>query len=342
MTGAKRSRMGFTLIELLVVIAILAVLIALLLPAVQAAREAARRAQCTCNLKQLGLALENYHTVYSTLPEGAVTYQDHPLDCASPRRGHTLFTMLLPFVEQRASFDAINFSFASHGFQGPSNAGAINSTGLSPRVGVYICPSDFGQVPSTSTNAYSWGSYAGVVGTVDIFRWYCGGCFGPPLSRDNVVCLGDIELAPDGAFGYNHGYAHQDFRDGLSTTLLVGEFARFTDDPDPHFNEWTSGIWYQSNTVGVTRPQALATTVPRINAPIRLPDVARTNPVTWRDDPNTSEMGQFGFRSHHPGGAHFLFGDGSVHFLKESIDLKGVYWALSTRNGREVIGANSY
>jgi prepilin-type processing-associated H-X9-DG protein len=312
------------------------------MPAVQAAREGARHAQCGNNLKQIGLALENYYAVHSIYPEGAVTYQDHPVDCSSPKRGHSLFTMLLPFVEQKPLFDAINFSFASHDLQGPANAGAINYTGFSTRVAAYICPSDYGQTQIPSTNGYSWGSYAGSVGTVDIFRWYCGGCSGQPPLTDNVVCLGDIELSPDGAFGNNHGFSHRDFRDGLSTTFLIGEFARFPKDPDAPFNQWSSALWYQSIVPGVTRPQGQATAVPRINAPMRLPDYPTTSPTAWKNDPNNAVMGQFGFRSNHPGGANFLFGDGSVHFLKESIDLQGVYRALSTRKGRELISADSF
>jgi prepilin-type processing-associated H-X9-DG protein len=239
-------------------------------------------------------------------------------------------------------FDAINFSFASHDLQGPANAGAINYTGFSTRVATYICPSDYGQTQIPGTNGYSWGSYAGSVGTVDIFRWYCGGCTGQPPARDNVVCLGDLELSPDGAFGNNHGFSQRDFRDGLSTTFLIGEFARFSKDPDAPFNQWSSALWYQSIVPGVTRPQGQATSVPRINAQMRLPDYPPTSPTAWKNDPNNAVMGQFGFRSNHPGGANFLFGDGSVHFLKESIDLQGVYRALSTRKGRELISADSF
>jgi prepilin-type processing-associated H-X9-DG protein len=342
MLGTKRGRSGFTLVELLVVISVVMLLLALLMPAVQAAREGARHARCGNNLKQIGVALESYHTVYHTYPDGAITYQQQPLDCNTPKRGHSLFTMILPFNEQKPAYDAINFAFASHDLQGTENAGAINYTGLSPRVAVYICPSDYGQTQVMSTNAYSWSSYAGCVGTIDIFRWYCGGCYGQPLFRDNVVCLGDIELSPDGVFGNNHGFPHRAIRDGLSMTLLIGEFARFADDPDPPFNQWSSALWYQSYATGVTRPQGLATAVPRINASMLSPDYPSSNPITWKYDATNAGMGQFGFRSRHPGGANFLFADGSVHFLKETIDLKGVYWALSTRNGRELISADSY
>jgi prepilin-type N-terminal cleavage/methylation domain-containing protein/prepilin-type processing-associated H-X9-DG protein len=352
-TKQERSRQGFTLIELLVVISIVAVLIALLLPAVQAAREAARRVQCSNNLKQIGLALHNYHSVHDTFPPGAIGLPSHPIGCT--RRGHSVFTLLLPFVEQTPAFNAINFNFASYLSQGPLNDGWINWTGLSHRVATYICPSDTKQIPKLSKledpvngvtyNAYTQGSYAGVAGTVDI-RLYCGGCNGHPLGTDGgQVCFGDPELRPDGAFGRNHGFPDVAFRDGLSNTLLIGESSRFPNDPDPYFNIWTIATvtFPQSSIPGVRRPQALATTVPRINAPLREPDVEPTHPTTWKDDdPRNEEMGQLGFRSNHPGGANFLFADGSVHFLKETINRKGVYWALSTRIGGELVDANSY
>ncbi|MGE5757141.1 MAG: DUF1559 domain-containing protein, partial [Planctomycetaceae bacterium] len=188
-----------------------------------------------------------------------------------------------------------------------------------------------------SYNAYTQGSYAGVVGTVDIFRHSC-----PPHYTDGLVCFGDLQLRPDGAFGYNYGFRDVAFSDGLSNTLLIGEFSRFPNDPDSMLNVWTIALVFYSSIPDVRRPQALATTVPRINAPLREPDAARAHPTTWKNDPRNEEMGQFGFRSFHPGGANFLFGDGSVRFLKETINRQGVYWALSTRCGGELVDPQSY
>jgi prepilin-type N-terminal cleavage/methylation domain-containing protein/prepilin-type processing-associated H-X9-DG protein len=350
MSNASRLRRGFTLIELLVVVAIISGLVALLLPAVQSAREAARRMQCVNNLKQIGLALQNYALAQGTFPPGSITWQETPIDCGTPRRGHSLFTLVLSQMEQTNVFNAINFNFASVGIQGADSAGAINNTAFAGRVGSYICPSDFQQIPWTnklidpgnqSYDAYSQGSYAGMVGTVDIFRWWCG-C--PVSFSDGVVCVGQVELRPDGSFGKNFGFPLVAFTDGLSQTLLVGEFARFRNDPDHLFNQWNYAIYLQSSMVGVTRPQALATSVPRINANLRVPDNPASpvlGPIGWTQDRENLSFGQFGFRSQHPNGANFLLGDGSVRFLKETISTD-VYRALSTRGSSELVDNASY
>jgi prepilin-type processing-associated H-X9-DG protein len=337
------------MIELLVVIAILMTLCALLFPAVQAAREAGRRAACVNNLRQIGIALQGYERTHLCFPPGAVTGQETPQDCgsfANRGRGHGIFTVILPYVEQGSTYDAVNFAFGTIGQQGSINAGAVNYTALSTRLAAYICPSDSVQTPPLNKlvdpingltfNAYSQGSYAGVVGTVDIFRWSCG-C--PPTSDDGQVCFkSTVELMPDGAFGYNHAFRERDFRDGLSNTILVGEFARFVNDPDTIFNDWNIALPIESPTTpGVTRPNGLATTVPELNAKLMVPDYPQSSPVNWKLDPKNLLMGQFGFRSHHSGGVYFLFGDGSVKFLQDSIDVTKVYRPLSTRDSNEVV-----
>ncbi len=348
MSSASRRRRGFTLIELLVVISIIGVLVGLLLPAVQAAREASRRVQCVNNLKQIGLGLHSYESVHRTFPVGAITYQETPLNCAEIKRGHSLFTLILAGIEQTSVYNSINFSFASVGVQDGVSAGAVNNTAFSPRIATYICPSDSLQTPYTnklinpngqSYNAYTQGSYAGMVGTVDIFRWWCG-C--PPTYVDGFVCVGQVELRPDGAFGNNFGFPQVAFTDGLSHTILVGEASRFKNDPDHLYNEWNSALYYFSMTLaGVSRPQGLATSVPRINANLRLPDYPASSPASWKLDQQNQSFGQFGFRSQHPSGGNFLFGDGSVQFIKETI-YSSVYWGLSTRAGGEVISDGSY
>src|SRR3954462_2402392 len=135
---ARGPGRGFTLIELLVVIAIVSILVALLMPAVQSAREVARRASCCNNLKQIGLALQGYERTQGTFPPGAITMQEHPLECdLSLRRGHSLFSMILPYLERQSTFDSINFAFGVQRTQFSLNCGAINYTGLSTNIASY-------------------------------------------------------------------------------------------------------------------------------------------------------------------------------------------------------------
>jgi prepilin-type processing-associated H-X9-DG protein len=348
--GPRRPRRGLALIEVLVVVATVAILAALFLQSLPRSRETARRADCSSNLRLIGLALQAYEHKNRCFPPGSITFVGDPPRCDEGRRGHGFLTLLLPYIERQAAYNQVNFAFAARGLQGATHAGAINYTALSTPVAAYVCPADSGQTPPPNSmfskkgetyNAFSHGSYAGAVGTVDIFRWWCN-C--PPADNDGVVCFGDnTEALPDGAFGFNHGFPVAAFRDGLAETIVVGEFGRFPDDPDPALNVWSFALATASPRVpGVTRPQGLATTVPRINAGLKVPDLPPSAAIRWRYDPANEEMGQFGFRSGHRGGASFLFGDGSVRFLAETIDRRRVYWALGTRDGGVPVAPGSY
>jgi prepilin-type N-terminal cleavage/methylation domain-containing protein/prepilin-type processing-associated H-X9-DG protein len=336
----KSLRRGFTLIELLVVIAIIGVLIALLLPAVQAAREAARRAQCTNNLKQIGIALHNYHDRNGTFPIGVQYYGTWDTGCQFGPRGHSLFTAILNDMEGGTLYNALNFNFSAGADSNMfGNGGRINSTALLAKVNSYICPSETNQqrpyqVPTESSNPYGWTSYAGVGGTWDVTRWWYG-------------CPNEIE--PTGMFAKNFSYRISENSDGTNNTLYVGETSRFKNDPDQVMQTWTRALWFGA-TYG-TRLNGYAYPIPKINAAIMYPEppsVWNNNAADWMFDGVSQKFGQFGFRSQHPGGANFLFGDGSVHFLKESINITsnatniGVYRALSTRAGGETVSQDSY
>jgi prepilin-type processing-associated H-X9-DG protein len=321
-----------------VVIAIIAVLIALLLPAVQGAREAARRAQCVNNLKQIGIALHSYHDSQGILPMGTEQFGSWDTTCGYWPYGHSLFTAILPFVEQGVTFSAVNFSFVANAdspqngvFPGPTQVTAIQS-----QIAIYICPAEPSEMTYRSIFfPTSQTSYASVIGFKDTVRWWYG-------------CPNQIP--PNGVFGLNFGSRLSAIIDGTSNTLFVGEASRFRNEVETWMNEWSSALWWGSSINGVTRFAAFATAAPRLNANLQIPDPIPSTSYTgdvdsWVYDPNPAisalNAGQFGFRSQHPAGANFLFGDGSVRFLKDTINLP-VYRALSTKDNHEVLSADSY
>ena len=331
---------GFTLIELLVVIAIVAVLIALLLPAVQAAREASRRVQCVNNLKQIGLAIANYESAIGSLPTGAINANQ--AERCTGNRCANAFEFIMPFLDLGAQYNSINFNFGPYVY----NA-AANATSMATKVNAYVCPSDFPNYPFPFDPSKYIGtaqtSYGMVLGNMEILLHVYQN---PPTTMSHCG-----RIAPDGPFGIEFTYRTVDITDGLSNTLFFGETSRFTNEPStfgtlPSFlNTWvmTGGLVMPDDLNG-TRPQGMAYTVPQINAPAQRYSV--TNVLSYTTDSGWASSGsltygQFGFRSMHPGGANFLAGDGSVRFLKQSIN-PDVYQALGTRAGGEVISGDSY
>ena len=191
----RRKRTGFTLIELLVVIAIIAVLISLLLPAVQQAREAARSASCKNNLKQLGLALHNYHDSHLAFPPGYL-YREDPLDSANTA-GFSWGAMILPFLEQGPLYDQFDWDLPVYD--------AANREAREEHLSMFLCPSDpvsSNRWVTMATERFAMASYAA--------------SFGPPdLDAD--------QEQRDGVFSRNSRTRVKDVKDGLSNTLFVGE-----------------------------------------------------------------------------------------------------------------------
>jgi prepilin-type N-terminal cleavage/methylation domain-containing protein/prepilin-type processing-associated H-X9-DG protein len=326
------GRRGFTLIELLVVIAIIAVLIALLLPAVQSAREAARRIQCTNNMKQMGLALFNYESAMGVFPP-AFTAQGRASNCTQSW-GHTWSNYIMPYLEQGNKYNALNF-LSPAGF--PPNTSVWEYS-----VAAYLCPTDTRAEQSRTTFKITQISYAAVVGLTECIA----NNYGTATTAQNAnLC--------------NTFYSIAQATDGLSNTMFVGETSRFKDEPSAsRFNIANIGGSWGGGDLGTparytwsgdTRISGGAYVVPRLNSPAlwAAPTWIVTSPAngaastTWIDDPRSLTLGQFGFRSTHPGGANFLFGDGSVRFIKDSINITA-YRALGTRSQGEVVGADSY
>jgi len=345
-------RPGFTLIELLVVIAIIAVLIALLLPAVQSAREAARRAQCVNNLKQMALAAHNYESSNGTFPIGnrgiTPSYPGLPTCYSVNPIGHSAFVFILPYLEGGAHYNAWNVLRVYNSVS--------NNTGTMTKVAGYICPTDTDAAPDPAgvfpIVQASYGTVRGLYETL-VFNWANVG----PLPDLTGQYPSTCNQGPgDGMFSVEWAHSISSVTDGLSNTLFFGEMSRFPNEP-PGSNfmfNFTAGWWagppwnaasYWPNDSRITSG---ATAVPKLNAP---PDTIGNvqnacfancvYPPDWIRNTACQNWGQFAFRSLHPGGANFAMADGSVKFLKSSISLP-TYRALATRASSEVISADQY
>jgi prepilin-type N-terminal cleavage/methylation domain-containing protein/prepilin-type processing-associated H-X9-DG protein len=318
---------GFTLIELLVVIAIIGVLIALLLPAVQAAREAARRVQCTNNLKQLGLALHSYQDQFGSFPTTTIRFKGDPT-CIACGYGamYTFRTLMLPQIEQTPLYNAINFSYPYSPFGlGDSRRYPLNTTVAATLVSVFTCPSDRMGVSGTVGYGASGtdivipdANYMASAGT----KIAPGNTWDPPAGPSTAA-------ADDGAMYEFRAVRLKEILDGTSNTLLLGEFGRGPQGIG--LGDWFAGwdvVVQRLSSVGINRAYT---------APFPFADrmTAGGNP------PLQGPQSSLGFGSYHPGGANFAFADGSVRFLKETTDLR-VLSALGTRAGGEVVSASDY
>jgi prepilin-type N-terminal cleavage/methylation domain-containing protein/prepilin-type processing-associated H-X9-DG protein len=353
----KRHSRGFTLVELLVVIAIIGILIALLLPAVQAAREAARRSQCSNNLKQLGLACQNYCSARKMFPPGVAnavdsTGQGDDAQCA----GWTVFC--LPFIENKTMSDAL--------------IGAINGQSLLavnfasyPAVGAlaklptpeYVCPTDPLGISDGYLNTFGIMSLGGVGAVCKSNYIGCAGSWGalrltmfpPPPPGKDATFPNDLASKPSGNFldkdngasyyfgnsngifgsvavsvGFTKSCAPKDVTDGLSKTVMIGE--RDGNDNGKTDATWNgghqAGIW-----IGVSHGKDPFSCLGHIglDPPNQFASVNPAAKYTTTYGPMV-----YSFGSVHKGGANFCMGDGSVTFIAESIDAK-TYRAFGTR-----------
>ena len=311
-------RLGFTLIELLVVIAIIAVLIALLLPAVQQAREAARRTQCKNNLKQLGLALHNYHDIYNRFPIGAQRGLTRP----------NWRVALFPQLDQAPLFSKLDFSTS---FFPPYTGAHAVLTGI--KLPGWNCPSSPCLTTGTAGSQQSWnGGNPQLVDYVGI-----GGAAPDPGGRTNVISTSNYSGGLYGANGLLSVANSADLAvatDGSSNTLLVGENSDFTtvgtaksDLRSNYYGAW-SGFSNQANP-WAGAPDTWSTGVTTVRYPVNTQGTPAGAIHTWEAN--------LPLRSAHVGGAHVLMGDGATRFLSNNLDLNTLL-RLSARDDGQVVG----
>jgi type II secretory pathway pseudopilin PulG len=305
-------------VELLVVIVIIGVLVGLLLPAVQAAREAARRIQCSNNLKQMGLALHNYESTYRTFPPGFISRVtgtwpgggNDPIPEAGP--GWSAFAMILPNMELGTLHSSINFGL-------PISAPA-NRSARSTKVPAYQCPSDSWDEPvSVWPNA---------LGIRDLAPSSYVGCLGGGNPANAPRYSAMYEETPfNGMFHRNQAIRHSQITDGTSNTIGFGERASmFTP------NGWAGVI---PNAQTVFSPRVAQSRGQTVGQTVR-PAITMATLHVRTSGPNAPTGSPGGFWSPHTGGCQFLLMDGSIHTISTDVDMQ-VYRAMAGRNDGESI-----
>jgi len=342
-------RRGFTLIELLVVIAIIAVLIALLLPAVQAAREAARRSQCLNNMKQIGLGLHNYHSSICSFPMGNMRSYEAP-GVITDWGTFSAQSLLLPYVEQQALYNACNFSWNIwYGTGEP-----INRTVWNTKVSAFLCPSD------GNAGKDHYNSYHGSFGTgTDPSATRTNGVFAPKFTSYGLADITDgssntIAYVEALTGDYNDlrkrhrkmvsgvpggppaGLIQYDARNNLQFILAQGDLcvkAIDSGSPGPGSNS-NRGLRWSTGSPGQSLTSIIVT-----------PNSSRFQFSGCRMDCGSGCGVDFGHlftpSSAHPGGVNALMADGSVKFVKDSVSMP-TWMSLGSRDGGEVLSADSY
>jgi prepilin-type N-terminal cleavage/methylation domain-containing protein/prepilin-type processing-associated H-X9-DG protein len=371
MPAPVRSRRGFTLIELLVVIAIIAVLIALLLPAVQAAREAARRAQCTNNLKQMALATLNFESTYGTLPPG---WGPMPQDGGTGRA--SVQAQILPYLENSNAYSAFNFYFTMNNAAAPPAGGSSNYTAQTQIVNTFTCPSDPAATKFSGYLGYS-NYFASLGGSASAL--YGGPTNGEETNTNTLGvfnCSLNETASPKLADGTFNPEFHKvtskvtiaSITDGTSNTAMYSETRRSnlsaSNKTDPNsVNVVNQGTGFNNNNYMATLPGCGTASytsfyyrglqyyrnfgVTSLYTHTITPNykgfdcgnyasAAAVNGIAW----NFIQT-HVAARSYHPGGVNASFCDGSVKFIKDTVN-PSTWFALGTKAGGEVISADQY
>jgi prepilin-type N-terminal cleavage/methylation domain-containing protein/prepilin-type processing-associated H-X9-DG protein len=341
----SQNRKGFTLIELLVVIAIIAVLISLLLPAVQSAREAARRAQCVNNLKQLGLSIHNYESANGSLPTGRI-YGPRPGRAANDfptifagAQGTTWFCLVMPFIEQTALANSFNYDLGVEGPVAPLPLGFFaNSTVSSTKISSFQCPSD-----EPRAFRINPGYAGGVLSGFTMSKGNYGGNWGNASWGQDLGGNATLRAAyQQSAFGHKNVTIPM-FTDGTSNSILIGEVLQGAEN-DARGMMWSTvmgGCAYTSRFTPNGTKDSFSLKDGYDQMP-NAPGLFCVSEPKLPCQPGNSDSDQFaGSRSRHPGGVNICFADGSVRFIKDTIN--GNTWnALHSIKGGEVISADAF
>lgn len=363
----SRRRPGFTLIELLVVIAIIAVLIALLLPAVQSAREAARRSQCTNNLKQIGLALHNYESSVSSFPwtqgqtsarfptiyNGALPW-DAPAGNGDEWANFGALALMLPYMEQTNTSNSINYNFGVAIYDGaPGWAGddRCQSTAITQTIRSFLCPSDAGRGRNSyrASNGTNWDWWSRSGGAGALTRPQRGGqtigtIAGVTDGTSNTIAFferlrgtGEQESKPGNVFTGGNGATW-----GMPTYVLQNpaDFNFLRNNVIPECQAYARGtanlgsIWQWGGLYWAGGEYTTTVGNFALTPNAKVADCSAWGGVG-------TGIGFFSARSAHPGGVNVCMGDGSVRFIKDSVSYP-TWFALATRAGGEVLSADSY